>query len=368
MSWRDYRARIAIALWAAVFVLLAPAAYHLYSYVPAQAEEIACYPEFNPEYYDEESYEAQYLVVEQEFRENLASSEDSSAQLMSIRVENNGRVGADEIDVLAELAQRAPESGLVVSQLLAACLQDPGRSECSSDSVNTLVQSHSNNSAIWGSLAMLRNEQEDIFGAISALRQAAVAPEFDDYFSLQVAVIDQANPTAEPLAKMGTAFRFFSYSDPTVGTSSAGPSIWNLCSQQASVDPLAAEGCLLYGERIAEGSDTNIGKILGLAVQQGVYQAIGDEDGVARMEAALEARQEYQNQFRSPAMSLMSYDEELADFWINSLIEHGEVETMERLHNEVQRLTANPEYQPCDPPGLRFDYPYFYIGDERVIW
>lgn len=367
MSWRDYRARIAIALWAAVFVLLAPAAYHLYSYVPAQAEEVACYPEFNPEYYDEDSYEAQYLVAEQEFRENLASSADPNAQLMSIRVRNNGRVGADDIEALAQLAQRASESGLVVSQLLAACLHEPASSECSSDSVNALVQSHSNNSAIWGALAMLRAEQENIFGAVSAIRQAAVAPEFDDYFSLQVAVIDKANSIKEPLAQVGSAYRFFSYTDTTVGMTT-GQSLWNLCSQQASVDPLAAEGCLLYGERIAEGSDTVIGKLLGLSVQQGVYQAIGDEEGVARMEAALEARREYQNQFRSPAMSLMSYDGGLAEFWINSLIEHGEVETMELLHNEVQRLTANPEYQPCDPPGLRFDYPYFYIGDERVIW
>ena len=67
-------------------------------------------------------------------------------------------------------------------------------------------------------------------------------------------------------------------------------------------------------------------------------------------------------------VGLMTYDPGLADLWINSLIENGEVETISIVRDEALRRSQDPDYQPCEPPRLRFEFPYFYMGEERVNW
>ncbi len=366
MFWTRHRSKIALALWVLVVALFTPSVFYLYSLEPPESDYPLCYPEYNPVYYNEETAEEEAELADAQFRINLSSATDPESQVMNLLADNNGRVSADKIPALASLSQQFPDSGLAAAQYLNACSKDISHVECSPGTVENVVQVHADNGAIWGSIALLLIEREDIEAAIFALEQGAQASSFDDYFSTQLRVIDAAAPDSDPLA-VGSIFRFFRYADYTIGVSSA-QLITRFCSLNSADNPVVADVCIAYGERVFDDSASLLGKLLGIAIQEVVYVATGDAVQIARMQAATEAQQNYQRRFSGSFVGLTTYDQSLAVFWRDSLIEYGEVETIGRLYREVMSRSADPDYQPCDPPRLRFAFPYFYMGDERVSW
>jgi len=366
MFWTRHRSNIALALWVLVVALFTPSVFYLYSLEPPESDFPLCYPEYNPVYYNEETAEEEAELADAQFRINLAGATDPESQVMNLLVSNNGRISADSIPSLATLSEQFPDSGLVAAEYLIACSKDISHTACSPGTFENVVQSHADNGAIWGSLALLNIEREDIEGAVTALQQGAQAFGFDDYYSTQLRVLDAAAPDNDPLA-VGSVFRFFRYADPTIGVSSAQV-LTQFCLDNSADDTAVAEACAAYGERVADGSGNLLGKGLGIATQEVVFNATGDTEQSARVQAETEAQRNYRNQFRGNFVGLMTYDQSLAVFWRDSLIEYGEVETIERLYREVMSRSADPDYQPCDPSRLRFAFPYFYMGDERVSW
>lgn len=369
MVWKDYRKKVAVGLWALVCLLFAPSVYHLATYSLPESETLVCYPEFNPEYYGTE-YEESYEILEQEFLARLRDSDDPNAQLMGILADRYGKVGAEDIGSIAELAQQFPTNGFILVELITACFEDLDHESCLDQNLTTNISQQEANAAVWGELAMLRAQREDVFGAARALQQAILAPEFDDYFSLQISTLDSTATNDDPMAKLNTVFRSFRYTDSSIGHAIGfSPSFF--CANESGSNPDIAQTCLAYGKLIEDQSDTNIGEMIGLAIQEVTYEAMGDRDGVAEMRARAVAAQDSRyaiTRRSSSAVGLTSYDDSLAEYWVENLINVGEMQARRLLDEEVARRLADPEYRPCNPPGIRFEFPYFYYGDEPVQW
>lgn len=370
MAWTDYKKQIVVGLWAAVFLLFAPSAYHLATYDLPESETIVCYPEYNSEYYGSAIYQESYDHLEEQFLARLADSSDPNAQLMSLLAATNGRLGAEEIDALAELSQRNPDNGFILVQLISACFEDVGHAACEDQRLSATIGQQPGNAAVWGELAMLRAHRNDTFGATRALQQAVAMPEFDDYFSLQIAVLDGAATSDDPWAKFNTVFRSFRYADSAIGHAIDYPPS-SFCANEAGTNPAVEQACLEYGMYIAEQSNTNIGRMIGLSIQEVTHAAVGDSDGVAQIQTLLEEERQSRHTISrrsSSVVGLASYDASLAAYWVDNLIAVGESEALRLLNEEASQRLSDPAYRPCDPPGIRFEFPYFYYGDERVAW
>lgn len=370
MAWKDYRKLIAVGLWTLVCILFAPSVHHLVTYELPLTDTHFCYPEFNPDYYDELSYQEQYDALEQEFLARLAESDDANSQTMFLLTQTHGRLGAGEIDTLSELSQQNPENGFVLVQLISACFADSNHEACTDQNLAAKISQQTGNAAIWGELAMLRARREDVFGAFRALQQAVLAPEFDNYFSLQVAILDSAASIEDPMAKLNTVFRSFRYTDTAIGHAIEYPPS-TFCANEAGTNPEIARVCLGYGEYVADQSRTTLGRMIGLAIPEVTFAAIGDQDGVAEMQSTVTAEQESRftiTRRSNSVVGLASYDASLAEYWVDSLINQGEIVARRMLDEEVARKLSDPDYQPCDPPGLRFEFPHFYFGEERIQW
>lgn len=369
MVWKDYRKKVAVGLWALVCLLFAPSVYHLTTYSLPESETLVCFPEFNPEYYGT-GYEESYELQEQEFLERLRESDDPNAQLLSIIGARYGRLGTAEIESIAALAQRYPANGFILAEMITACFSDLDHEACSDQNLTNIISQQTGNAAVWGELAMLRAQREDVFGAARALDQAALSSEFDNYFSLQIALLRNAAERDDPLADMNTVTRSFRYADTSIGHAIDYPPS-SFCAEQSGANPQIAQSCLEYGKYAEEQSDTYIGRMIGLSIQEVTFAAIGNQDGVAQVQAILNADQERRfaiTKRSNSATGLATYDDSLAAYWVENLINLGEIEAHRLLHEEVARRLSDPEYRPCNPPGIRFEFPYFYYGDEPVQW
>lgn len=361
---------IATGLWVLLLAMLAPTIVHLATYASPESEMLACYPAFNPAYYDSDAYAEAYELNEQVFRAGLADSPVPEAQVLGLLAEANGRVDNEDIQSLAQLAEQFPESGFVLAELISACFNDGSSDACTDRALSAAVGSQHDNGIIWAELAMLRASRDDLFGANQALQRAINAADFDDYFSLQIAVLDSAALEQEPMSKLTTGFRSFRYADTSIGYPiDYSPS--HFCAEHVQDNPLIAESCLGYGERLAAEADTTLGRLIGYAIQEVTFQALGNSEAVTRMQLAASQQRDINYDSARSSYShtgLMSYDESLAEFWLQSLIDNGEPATLGIMSNEIDRRLADPAYRPCEPPGIRFEYPYFYFGEQRVIW
>lgn len=364
MAWKDYRKKVAVGLWALVCLLFAPSVYHLATYSLPESETLVCYPEFNPAY-SEEGYEQLEREFAEQLRSNLNESDDPDAKLMAVLVSSTGRVNSANIDELVLLNQQFPESGLIAYQLLTACADDPTNVLCGSQ-IDSILDFHSDNAGIWAAHALFKLSLEDEFAAKVSLRRAASAPTYDDYWTDQIRVLRDYSPADSGLELLSTVFYFFNYTDTTIGIRTMD-FVTSPCSEWPATDPLLMDACIEYGQKIIDESQTIIGARLGYSVQEVAYRAVGNftESNARELEGR---RFRYAIPSVDGLVSLMTYDEELAEFWLQSLIDFGEIDAQSVIEEEVNRRRSNPEYQPCDPPGLRFEFPYFYFGEERVQW
>lgn len=364
MAWKDYRKKVAVGLWVLVCILFAPSVHHLATYGPQVSETLVCYPEYNPEY-SEEGYEQLEKEFAEQLRSNLSNSPNPDAQLMALLVSSNGRVDAANIDQLAPLYNRYPESGLIASQLLTACSSNPGNVLCG-ENLDQIAVNHFDNAAVLAALALYKYSTEDSFGAKTSLRSAARAPFYDDYWKDQIRMLHDFNPANSNLALLSTVFYFFNYTDTTIGLRTQAY-ITSLCSEWSADDPLMVEACTDYGQKVIDESQTILGARLGYAIQEETQRSIGNQSRASELEQE-SRRFRYSIPSVDGLLSLMTYDESLAEYWLQTLVSFGEIEAQEIMVSEVNRRMANPEYRPCDQPGLRFDFPFFYFGEERVKW
>ncbi len=97
--------------------------------------------------------------------------------------------------------------------------------------------------------------------------------------------------------------------------------------------------------------------LIGGSIQQVAYTAMGNTAEANRLEreyfSYANTRTAADSGWRlfNKVDSIMSFDLDLTLFWLDNLIEFGEVSAVENTLAEARRLSADPGYRPCRSPG-----------------
>lgn len=322
---------------------------------------LVCSPEYNPRPWgmSEQEQAATIDAYIEQLDETLAASTNTDARVMAAVRRNDFNV-ANRIDELADLITQDPDNRLANLHFLNACTKIAEHPACDADSVVRANTVNGNNAVSWSLLAVYRSELGDNFGVDRAMARAANAPEFDDYFGTQLRIMRDAMPSGSEHQQMRLAWTLMFWSNLTLNN---GSQVAYLCSND---DPLRAgllRACLDFGERMQLESQSLIMTMVGGGIQQTAYGAMGNVEEANRLEQEHLAFQRNRSapdslfsQFHKVS-SLMSYDVDLALYWMDNFIEFGETETaMANIVAEGRRLSADPDYAPCRSPGPRIYY------------
>ncbi len=251
--------------------------------------------------------------------------------------------------------------------LLNACLANTEAASCETGIDSRVVANDEDNAFAWALVAQYRYLQGDDAGAYLAIRQAAEAPAYNDYFTYQLQIAASAQEAANPsYSYFGDAINY------ALSANLMNHTNQNYCASRISAQPEIGANCLAFFEKMAQESDTILHERIGVAWQIAIYQEQGNVVAAAILEREQaeyrEAMNLRGNDGGTEALILSFYDQELADEWKQTWLDQGEYTAYETLISSAKSKSADPDYRPCQPARLRFEMPYFYVGDERVVF
>ncbi len=362
--YQKYRLFIAGALAFVALALWSRPVFFLMNYEPPREEAQVLYcapPEITG--LSPEELEEQRADLNDRFMENLTGADNIESRLVGDLLDP---ALTDATRITREFMDTNPDNAFVAMHYLHACSNNSQSEACDQALLSAAADLNSNNSAAWNMLAIYRNATGDDFGSTVAMRQAANAPEFDDMLPRNFQIIRDGIPNGISI-----------FSDPIlgylfgrgVGLNMVNYRTYSVCTI-ATEDEQLYSNCLAFGELMETQSSNYMGEMLGRATQQTAFQMLGDTGNYNRMnQVILDANESRSYDLnRRLANDLMFWDEDLANQWFDIWIESGERAAQEFVLDEAIRRSADPDYQPCPRPGIRFEFPFFYYGDQRVAW
>ncbi len=323
----------------------------------------ACYPEVQPTGRD---FDTVLAEVNEVMATALGNSPDPADRALAIAAfgERDQR-----LEQLRSLFATDSEEPLVGLQFLNACLQDITQAGCEPTLLNEVAEASGDNAFAWQMIAKYRVLQGDDNGAVASLRAASTAADYDVHFLDQLARLQAMIPTADPLVA--------TYARLNLLFSLQGAQLYNnhtsiiaYCSETGSLRADVAQYCAALGQKAVAQDSAMLYRLLGSALLETAHLSRGDFAAADQVRADYESFQQELgelSQAMSAAANLSTYDGELAALWVDALINEGELAARERLVAEARERSSSADYQPCQTPGLRFDFPFFYVGAERLV-
>ena len=138
-----------------------------------------------------------------------------------------------------------------------------------------------------------------------------------------------------------------------IGIAAAKPfhfyKVIEMCKNRVTNNPVRADVCLSLGKQMEKNSTTITAQGLGLNFQKIYYEATQDKDALALINKK-QSRSYYDNQLNETTQKtwqLMNHDEDLFRFWLQSMLEHGEVKGMQYVVEEAIWRSRDVNYTPC---------------------
>ncbi len=301
-----------------------------------------------------ESYKAQFL-------ETLANSEEVDSQVMAVAAKKEF-TDTERTEALANLIQLYPDNKLGNLLYLNNCAVTPDQPFCDEVDVETANAVNQDNAISWALLAVYRAAQDDDYGVDRAMARAANAPQFEDYFGVQIGVLRNAIPPRGDYLRTFLIWELIGGNLATLTLNTSQP-VADLCGSGDALSVGLHQPCISFGERMQFESKSTIMRLMGAAVQQVSHEVMGNSTEATRLE------QEYLSYSRnrmSPGSpedrfnkigNLLIHDVDLSMVWLENLAEHGEGATaMENTLAEAKRRSADPDYAPCKVRLIRFHY------------
>lgn len=239
------------------------------------------------------------------------------------------------LQLLGEAAYRDPRDPLIVSQLLAVCVEFGG--QCSrprSEIEQMLIAADRANGLAWVQVARSRLERSDELGALEGMREAAAAATNDAYFPEYVMMFDRGFSASADLPaydRLEAAFGF------AAGLPASTYLIIQDCRRLGEKSPEWLDACLRLGERQEHDSRTLLGKALGLGLQSQMYELAGNTRSQQETERRQQAfRDSFQGLVQKAGQVAKLRDASLAQRYLDAFAASGEFAAMEYLAIEVE--------------------------------
>lgn len=256
------------------------------------------------------------------------------------------------LQLLGEAAYRDPRDPLIVSQLLAVCVEFGG--QCSrprGEIEQMLITADRGNGLAWVQVARSRLERADESGALEAMREAAAAATNDAYFPEYVMMFDRGFSASTDLPaydRLEAAFGF------AAALPASTYFIIQDCRRLGEKSPEWQDACLRLGERQEHDSRTLLSKALGLGLQLQMYELAGNTRSQQETERRQqEFRDSFQGLVQKAGQADRLRDASLAQQYLDTFAASGEFAAMEYLAMEVEaRLPGLDSAQPsaCSGP------------------
>lgn len=372
---------LALGLWTIALSLIIPEFQKLRRYQPPESDILACYPEYNIAGLDFSEDLALRADLAEKFTFTLQNSIDVNTQVVGVlllkwadilnHLSDSTNFSPDgQIESLYQIAIAHSENKMATVHLLSKCLENSDHPRCNIEIERMAIATDGGNGVIWSMVSAFRALKGDSYGAMTAMRQASTSPEFYDYYPIYVEIFNNSIPLADEsfqsFLKQGLIpYAGFINLNNTM-------SISDFCGESAADDSNVANACLNFGIRMQQQSSSMIGSAIGSALQEISYRALGEIEEANRIDEFFRSQSSIRfgintNEF-GKAGALMTHDENLQEYWIQSWIEDGEFVAANNLIAEAKRLTADPDYKPCEQSWLHFEFPYFYYGNDIVTW
>lgn len=293
---------------------------------------------------------------------NLASSSDVD-HLVLASVLSGSRDDSDStFNALLGHSVDNPENQLAAVYLLRACVTLPDDSSCSDEIIDRATALDGDNGALWSLVSALHYAQGDDFGAVLALQTATEVPLYDDYFQRHLALLRDNLPKLDDYYAASVNGIIISYAVSLIVNSySQMQPVLEMCSTRVLENPVLAQACLDYGQRLIKEGSSLITAGMGYAIQQTTYQGLGNDREFRRSEEEYIRNQQQRSKSMGAAFSLMQYDEQLSQSWMDEVIKFGEQDAIDFISTEAKRLSADENYNPC--PNVRIENSLFILKD-----
>ena len=274
------------------------------------------------------------------------SLESENSQIRLASLFNQSGDLPKKLETLAGFVRKSQWSKLAFSRLLVTCGRYENFEVCDSKAIEQMSEVDSGNGSMWLNLAVLRLKFKDTLGAIDALELATNSPEFNEYWSESISLMDNAllaaglnNPVERTELTMKLSANGF-YPNTLEVT--------DFCAQNAGERADLAVLCLELGKRLYQSTKTTISRNIGVALQQEIYRKLGDAASAEELEATKTSlNQIFSGKKLNKASELMLWDSQLLDFWFQQVRIFGELKAYSLLVEEAERLSKDPNYDPC---------------------
>jgi hypothetical protein len=210
----------------------------------------------------------------------LAQSSDPE-HLLALAVLRRRDEPAGSLELMSRARALDPDNPLIALDLAELCLGQPQAPECAGgDPEREVLRLAGGNGAVWARVAAWRYQRGDRDGALEAIRRAAVAPAFDEYWIEHTLLFERAlaASTAYTYAeRVAVAFGL-----PNPGFERA-IEIINSCRDEGASSAEWRRACADLGARMEADADVVLGTAIGLHLQRIAFEAAGDEPAAERV-------------------------------------------------------------------------------------
>lgn len=249
--------------------------------------------------------------------------------------------GGSRIDLLFEHYEQQSDNPIYSLVLSSSCVNAKD-ARCTSALISNIIDTDRNNGAIWlNAIAFYAAKRNDpaVIGSIDAL---ATSDFFNERFGEGAFLYAQALQASE-----FNDFNVNALQGVTISAQNTPPfsPITQWCKQGVAVQE-KAQACQLLGEQLESRGKTLITQLVGISLQQMVFESQENTQGTARLE---NTRHKLMTGNRpSPKASIMMMlDERLLRGWLDNVDFYGEVESQRLLTEEAELMYEQNENQLC---------------------
>ncbi len=235
------------------------------------------------------------------------------------------------------------ENPVLLWSFMEICGRSPDAPICSSQSIeNRVIKADYGNGMFWARIAGNRMQDGDLPGGLTALRIASTAPQITWYWIEQIEMYERGMAASFDTSYANRVLLAIGLAATSVMPYSP---IFNACRSQATVSAEWFSECLSFGERLERDEKTLMSLSIGVSLQKAMYEISGDEEKLANAETRLEESRKIRS---TPDESLVvTRDERVLADYLSQVAAYGEIEAIEYLQKEVERLKSLPGYDPC---------------------
>lgn len=237
-----------------------------------------------------------------------------------------------------------PANPLILWDVGRRCLRNRGGDYCEDPAFRQNVQRVlGTNGAHWLRVARQAHDDDDIERALEAMQAAVNAPEFDSYYIQRIQLAERAFaliPDLSHLQRVIAAYALAGAASPR--------SVSSMCVSRPETDFRWLEACTAVAERLAEQGKSMSERIGGMDMQIRLYEMAGRDADVSTARARreqVEARLDVLDQ--NEAFILYIADESLVSRFFEVFEASDELSALSYFVGEVERLSADPSYDPC---------------------